>query len=108
MDLEESIQQQEDTLSYQIGLVKSLNVIKEQQDKLFSEKKDIIDQLPELVIFKNEDNTWTRFTKVDNISVLTEKGTIFRTSSLDRYTTSIEVLKNPPKELKEKDKGDKE
>lgn len=80
--------------------VERLKQIKEQINTLYKEESDIEAELDNCVIYPNEDGTWTRFTKIDNIEELKKNPTIFRVSSVGRYSTKIENLKNPPKELK--------
>jgi len=79
--------------------VERLKQIKEEISKLNDEKDKLEEITDDLVIYQNPDGTWTRFTKLDNIEEL-KKGTLFRSTSVGRYTTKIESLKNPPKELK--------
>ena len=81
-------------------LVEKLKKLKKQQELLSEEKKKIIEELDDMVIYQNEDGSWTRFTKIDNLQELQEKGQVFRSTSLERYTTKVEILKNTPKELK--------
>ena len=79
--------------------VERLKEIKEAFSKLSEEKKEIENGLPEQVIYENEDGTWTRWTRTDNLTELMEKGEIFRAAPISRYTTKLENLKNKPKEL---------
>ena len=87
--------------------VERLFAIKAEQKVLSEEKEKIVKELEDFHAYQNEDNTWTRFTKIDNIKELEEKGTVFRSSSIDRYTVKLEILKNIPKELKEEKKENK-
>lgn len=80
--------------------IERLKQIKEQLKALYEEESQIEAELDNCVIYLNEDNTWTRFTKIDNIEELKKNSSIFRVSSIGRFTTKIENLKNPPKELK--------
>lgn len=82
-------------------LVEALKVIKQKADDLNTRKANIEKQLNNTVIYQNPDGTWTRFIKTDNIKELEEKGMFYRTNPVNRYTTEIKILKNPPKELEE-------
>ena len=77
--------------------VEQLKLLKEEMTVLSDKKTEIENRLPESVIYQNEDGTWTRFTKIDNLKELEEKGSIFRASITNRYTTKLETLKNQPK-----------
>ena len=83
----------------QHGAVEKFKLIKEKQAALSKEADEIINRLPDLVMYQNDDSTWTRFSKIDNLKELEEKGSFFRASSINRYTTKVETLKNKPKEL---------
>jgi hypothetical protein len=78
----------------------STNEIKEKIENFSKQKTEIENSLPEKVIYQNSDGTWTRFSKIDNLLELEEKGSIFRASITNRYTTKVEMLKNQPKEDK--------
>ena len=80
-----------------IQSIEKIKEIKAKIDELSLEKSEIETQLPPFVVFKNEDGTWTRFTKIDNVEEL-KRGPVFRAQALNRYTTKIETLKNEPKE----------
>lgn len=80
--------------------VEELKKIKEEISRLTKEKESIEEKVESLVTYQNPDGTWTRFTKINNIKEL-EKGTLFRTVAVNKFTTKIETLKNPPKELKQ-------
>lgn len=79
--------------------VERLKEIKSSIDSLSKERQEIENTLDDQIIYQNTDGTWTRFTKIDNIQELIEKGTMFRASSINRYTVKLETLKNKPKEL---------
>jgi len=79
--------------------IERLKQIKAQFELLSVEKKAIENNLPEQVIYQNYDNTWTRWTRTDNLKELMEKGEIYRAAPLNRFTTKLEILKNKPKEL---------
>lgn len=87
-------------LGKMIEKIERLKAIKEQMNALNAEREAIELEVDEKVIYQNEDGTWTRFTKIDNIEEL-KRGTLFRSTSVNRYTTKLETLKNKPKELKE-------
>jgi len=83
--------------------IERLRQIKEQRTKLSDEYNEIIQNLPESFVYKSDkledsDKPFIRFTKIDNLSELTEKGSIFRAIETQRFTTKIETLKNEPKE----------
>ena len=80
--------------------VERLKQIKEQMALLSKEKEEIELKLDEKVIYQNEDGTWTRFTKIDNVEEL-KKGNFFRSTIVNRFTTKLETLKRKPKELEE-------
>jgi len=82
-------------------LVERLKEIKLEQDKLSNEYSEIVNKLEDFVAYENEDTTWTRFTKIDNLKELEEKSLVYRSNAFPRYSTKLEVLKNKPKELKE-------
>ncbi len=67
---------------------------------LSKEKQDIIALFPDSakVTYQNDDGTYTRFTKIDNLEELKEKGFIYRAVDTYRFTTKLENLKNKPKE----------
>lgn len=81
--------------------VERLKQIKDEMDKLGDEKLKIEESLDDMVIYENGDGTWTRFTKIDNVEELKEGKTVFRSHPFNRYSTKLETLKNPPKELKQ-------
>ena len=80
-------------------LIERLKVIKLEQEKLSNEQSEIVEKLDGIVCYQNSDGTWTRFTKIDNIKELQEKGTVYRANSFNRFSTKVEVLKNKPKEM---------
>ncbi len=80
--------------------VERLKAIKAQVEELSKEKKEIEDELGDFEAYENEDGTWTRFTKIDNLQELEKTGQIYRTAPINRYTVKLEILKNKPKELK--------
>lgn len=82
-------------------LVERLKQIKIEQEKLSNEQAEIVNKLGDILCYQNQDGTWTRFTKIDNIKELQEKGTVFRSNSFNRYSTKVEVLKNKPKEMEQ-------
>lgn len=77
--------------------VEQLKHIKIQIDDFYKIKANIENELPEQVVYQNADGTWTRFTKVDNLDELMEKGQIFRSHPISRFTSKIDILKNEPK-----------
>jgi len=77
--------------------IERLKEIKFQIAELTKEKESLELELDSKVIYQNEDGTWTRFTKIDNVEELL-KGTFFRSTAVSRYTTKLETLKNEPKE----------
>lgn len=81
--------------------VERLKAIKAQIEELSKEKKEIEDRLSGLEIYQNDDGTWTRFSKVDNMKELEKTGQIYRAAPINRYSTKLETLKNKPKELKD-------
>lgn len=85
-------------LETEISLIEELKIIKSQIETLEQRKLEIEKFLPEKVIYQNEDATYTRFTRIDNLKELEEKGSIFRASICKRYTCRVENLKNKPKE----------
>lgn len=83
-------------------LVERLREIKKQQAELGKEKDEIINQLPDKVIYKSDkpedvEKPYIRFTKTDNLIELQEEGSIYRAIETYRYTTKLEQLKNEPK-----------
>ena len=80
-------------------LIERLKGIKAEQETLSLEQSEIIAQLGDMFCYQNSDGTWTRFTKIDNIKELQEKGTVYRANSFNRFSTKVEVLKNKPKEM---------
>ena len=83
-----------------IQKVERLKALKEQIELLSKEKEQLELEVEDLVIYKNDDGTWTRFTKTDNIAELNNNGNFWKSTKVTRYSTKIETLKNPPKELK--------
>jgi hypothetical protein len=79
--------------------IKELISIEEQIKQLYEEKAEILENISDLVIYQNDDGTWTRFAKLDTVKEILEKGTIFRANSITKYSSKIDVLKNRPKEL---------
>lgn len=73
--------------------------IKDTLDKLYEEQQAILEKIDEQIIEQNEDGTWTRFNKVDNVKALIETGSFFKATSVNRYSADIKTLKNKPKEL---------
>ena len=86
------------TTEEKVQRVKRLQEIKVASEELGTEKEKIVQELDDKVIFENSDGTWTRFTKIDTIKELEEKGTIFRSNPVNRFSTKLETLKNKPKD----------
>lgn len=85
---------------YQTSLKDEIERLKEignEIDKLYKEKSKLVNGLPENFVYQNPDGTWTRFTKIDNLDELMEKGQIFRSHPITRFTSKIDILKNKPK-----------
>ena len=80
--------------------VKELLTIKDTQTLLTEQRERLEEKLPLLVIFQNEDKTWTRFTKTDNINELIEKGSFWGMHKVPKFQTKVSILKNKPKEIK--------
>lgn len=81
--------------------VKRLLEIKELVKSLFDEKRAIEKELDDLVIFQNDDKTWTRFKKADLSEQLKSGEPIFYPKVfIERFLTEVRILKNKPKELK--------
>lgn len=82
--------------------VERLKQIKEETDKLHEERRVLESEVDDLIIYQNEDGTWTRFTKTNNIEELQEGKTVWKSCGMEKFSTKIENLKNEPKELKGK------
>jgi hypothetical protein len=92
--------------------IEKIKQIKSQIESLSEEKKAIEESLTleikenedgskyEYFSYQNEDGTYTRYTRIDNIEELKSKGQMYRNTPINRYTVKIENLKNLPKELK--------
>ena len=74
--------------------------LKDKINKLKEEQLSIEKELPDLVIFENGDNTWTRYIKTDNKKELDENGGYWMSVNVKPYSSEIRVLKNKPKEIK--------
>ena len=82
--------------------VKRLQEIKNEMSALSEEKKVLVEELDELVIFQNDDKTWTRFKKVDLSEQLKlGKPVFYPKVFISQYLTEVKVLKNKPRELKD-------
>jgi hypothetical protein len=84
--------------------VERIRELKKQQALLSEEQKELESSLPEQVIYlsdkpEDREKPWIRWTRIDNIAELLEKGQVFRSNPFNRHTTKIESLKNMPKEL---------
>ena len=80
--------------------VEELKKIDGQIDALYKQREDLLKILPDLVIYPNEDTTWTRLIKTDNAKALAQGETIWKRSPVTQFSTDLKELKNPPKELK--------
>ena len=80
--------------------IERLKQIKEEKALLQTEQEDIELNLTDLEIYENEDSTWTRFTRNNNIQDLYNGKTVWKSCGFSQYSTKIEILKNKPKELK--------
>lgn len=78
--------------------LKRLLEIKNQLEDLYAEQQELLKTAPEQIVEQNEDGTWTRFNKVDNLKTLEAEGQFFKATSVTRYGADIRVLKNKPKE----------
>jgi hypothetical protein len=85
-----------------IKKVERLRAIKAEMDVLSKEKLEIENSLPDLVIYKTEEEKpYIRFTKIDNIKELQEGRTVWKSAGVEKISTKIESLKHEPKEQKE-------
>lgn len=78
--------------------VERIREIDRQIKALCEEKEKIVETLPDIVVYNDgTEKPWVRFTKIDNIKELQEKGSFFKSTSVSRYSIKIENLKNEPK-----------
>lgn len=80
--------------------IERLIEIKKQKALLQEEQEKIEESLPDLEIITNEDGTWTRFSRVNNLEQLEEGKTVWKSCGFSKYSCEIKILKTLPKELK--------
>lgn len=83
-------------------MINRLIEIKKQLDELYTEQAEVLQKLADEnkteTVLENEDGTYTRVRVVDNLAELTEKGILWKSTSFNKYSADIKVLKNKPKE----------
>jgi hypothetical protein len=87
-------------------LIDQITEVEEKIKELMNEKTELLNYAMdgELVdelklVSQNSDGTWTRVTVFDNALQMNEG--FWKSVKVERFSSKIETLKNPPKELKE-------
>ena len=80
--------------------VEQLKKYKAELEVLKESRRELEESLPDILIYQNDDGTWTRYTRKDNLLELQEKGEVHRSVPFNRYMSKLESLKNKPKDLK--------